>query len=285
MTRSRRARSGLIRRASATVFTCAGPAPTPDALAPWCSRLSWTERRSVTPSVRLPSSPVLPAPPGLLGLYAVVHFHEAAVVHSPNGVVGTGNNLVSGLQPRQHFEVLVARDAHLDRQEFRLAVTYEEDALGFFARVAGRQFGGRGHWFDGRRSPAFVVGLGFLHHLPIRIVDQLPDGDRRDRDGHHALTRGRGDVGRAGEARAHVNDGLIEDHNHLEVRRLRAGRRAGRRLNRAVADLADVTLERFLGDGVDRDLRQLADLDVRDVRFVDFDLRLNDRHVGERQQP
>jgi hypothetical protein len=52
------------------------------------------------------------------------------------------------------------------------------------------------------------------------------------------------------------------------------------RLDRAVADLADVSLER-VGDRVDRDLRALIELHVRDVGFVDFDFRLDHRHVGE----
>ena len=38
------------------------------------------------------------------------------------------------------------------------------------------------------------------------------------------------------------------------------------------------------GMRVDRDLRLLAELHVRDVGLVDLDLRLDDRHVGERQQ-
>ena len=63
-----------------------------------------------------------------------------------------------------------------------------------------------------------------------------------------------------------------------------AGWPPARRLDRAVADLADVSLERPVGQGVDRDLGQLAELHVRDVRFVDLDFRLDHRHVGERQQ-
>ena len=45
-----------------------------------------------------------------------------------------------------------------------------------------------------------------------------------------------------------------------------------------------MSLERSIGNRVDCDLGDLPDLHVRNVRLVDFDLRLNDGHVGERQQ-
>ena len=43
-------------------------------------------------------------------------------------------------------------------------------------------------------------------------------------------------------------------------------------------------LEGAVRDGVNRDLRHLADGDVRDIGFVDFDLGLDDRHVSQCQQ-
>ena len=56
------------------------------------------------------------------------------------------------------------------------------------------------------------------------------------------------------------------------------------RLDRAVADFGHTAGEGLVRQRVDRDLRPLTELDVRDVGFVDLDLRLDDRHVGERQQ-
>ena len=56
------------------------------------------------------------------------------------------------------------------------------------------------------------------------------------------------------------------------------------RLDRAVADLGHLAGERLVRHRVDRDLRDLAELHVRDVGLVDVDFRLDDRHVGDRQQ-
>src|SRR6266851_1484870 len=77
----------------------------------------------IAPPADLPDSPDAP---DLLGLLPVVHFHQIPICHPAHRVVGTGDHLVTRLQARQHFEVLVAGDAHLDRQEFRLAASDDE---------------------------------------------------------------------------------------------------------------------------------------------------------------
>ena len=64
-----------------------------------------------------------------------------------------------GLRPDEHLEVLVAGDAHLDRHELGLAVAHDEDALGFLARLAGLQLGGRrGRLASAARRCLSVVG-------------------------------------------------------------------------------------------------------------------------------
>ena len=120
--------------------------------------------------------------------------------------------------------------------------------------------------------------------MPVRIVDQLSHGDRRNRYCRHALARRRRDIGRAGEPGPDVGHLLVEHDDHLEVGRLRPDRARRRRLNRAVADFSDVTFEGLVGQRVDRDLGLLAELHVWDARFVDLDLRLNHGHFGQRQQ-
>ena len=94
--------------------------------------------------------------------------------------------------------------------------------------------------------------------------------------------RGR-DLRRAREARAHFRDFLVERDDDLEVRRLR-GRVEPAVLDRAVADLGHLAGERLTGHRVDRDLGRLPNLDARNVGLVDLDFRLDDRHVGDRQQ-
>src|SRR5713226_9240247 len=54
--------------------------------------------------------PAPPALPALLGFLPVIHLHQIPICHSAHRVVGTGDHLVTRLQARQHFEVLVAGD-------------------------------------------------------------------------------------------------------------------------------------------------------------------------------
>ncbi len=131
--------------------------------------------------------------------------------------------------------------------------------------------------------PAFSL-RGCFTTLPLRVVDQLAHGDRRNRHRDDVLARGRRDFRGRGEPGTNVRHVLVEHDDDLEVRRLLVGRRLSGGLNRAVADFSHVSLERAIGDRVDRDLGLLSHRHVRDVRFVDFDLRLNHGHVRDRQQ-
>ena len=56
------------------------------------------------------------------------------------------------------------------------------------------------------------------------------------------------------------------------------------RKQRLVADLGDVALEDLAGQGIDRDVGGLAELDVDDVRLVDLDLGGDDAHIGDGHQ-
>src|SRR6476620_11907250 len=100
-----------------------------------------------------------PAYPALL-LRLVVHFHQIAVGHAANRVVRSGDHFVAAFQTAQHLEVLVARDPHLDGDEFRLARAHQEHALGFLACLARFQFGGDGDRFG---CLAALVGLWLFH--------------------------------------------------------------------------------------------------------------------------
>ena len=50
-------------------------------------------------------------------------------------------------RPPSDLEVLVAGDAHLDRDELGPAVAHDEHAFGFLARLARLELGGRGDRF------------------------------------------------------------------------------------------------------------------------------------------
>src|SRR5262249_12108838 len=65
-----------------------------------------------------------------------VDLHLVAVLQIADGVERAGDDLVAGLQAGEHFEVLVAGDARLDRDEGRVAVREDEDAFGLFLRLA-----------------------------------------------------------------------------------------------------------------------------------------------------
>ena len=102
-----------------------------------------------------------------------------------------------------------------------------------------------------------------------------------------SVLRGGGDVGGAGEAGADLGRAGVEGDDDLEIGGgARGGRRrlAGRRLNRAVADLGDPAGEGLAADGVDGHDRLLADLHQGNVGLVDFDLGLDHRHVGHGEQ-
>src|SRR5262249_4166484 len=86
-----------------------------------------------------------PGPALLLGL--VIHLHEIAVCHPADGIVRSGDHFVTALQATKHFEILVARDPHLDRDEFGLACAHDEHPLGFLARLARFQLSGDGDRF------------------------------------------------------------------------------------------------------------------------------------------
>ena len=51
-----------------------------------------------------------------------------------------------------------------------------------------------------------------------------------------------------------------------------------------VADLGDMAFEGPAGQGIDRDVRDLAHRDADDIGLIDLHLGRNDRHVGERHQ-
>src|SRR5438067_1705279 len=57
--------------------------------------------------------PIPPVPP-FLPLFLCLHFHWIAIRHAADGVVRPGDYLVTGLEARQHLEVLIAGDTDLE---------------------------------------------------------------------------------------------------------------------------------------------------------------------------
>src|SRR5690349_8014114 len=138
---------------------------------------------------------------GLPGLLRIVHLHRIAVGHAAHGVVGPRDDLIGRLQARQHLEILVARDPHLDRHELGAAVADDEDALHLLPRLPGLQFRRRRDRLHAAAAaaarPPPLVGARLTYDLPVRVVDELAHGDRRNRHRDDALARGRSDVRRA----------------------------------------------------------------------------------------
>src|SRR5438552_148054 len=77
-----------------------------------------------------------------------VYLHEISVLHPSNGVVRSGDDLVARPKAGEHLEVLVARDAHLDRHELGTAAPDDEHAFGFLARLPGFELGGGRNGLD-----------------------------------------------------------------------------------------------------------------------------------------
>src|SRR4051794_12974735 len=75
----------------------------------------------------------------------VVDLHGIAVRDVADRVVRPGDDLVARVHPGEHFEELVARDAHLDRDELDalFLLPHDEHALHFLACLAGFQVGQR----------------------------------------------------------------------------------------------------------------------------------------------
>ena len=76
---------------------------------------------------------------------------------------------------------------------------------------------------------AFLRLLRRFHDRAGRVVHQFTHRDGGNRHRRDVRARGRGDVGRAGEAGPDVRNDFVEHHHDLEVRRLRR-LRAGRPL-------------------------------------------------------
>ena len=78
-----------------------------------------------------------------------------------------------GLQPREHLEVLVARDAGLDRHELGDAVADDEHALGFLPLSDRDGSSAAATVGSGVLARRFFSSRGGTHDLAVWIVDQL----------------------------------------------------------------------------------------------------------------
>src|SRR5438093_1056302 len=104
-------------------------------------------------------------------LRRVIHLHQIAIGHAAHGVVRPGDHLIAGLEAAQHLEILVAGNAHLDREELGPAVTHQEDALLFFPRLPRLELRGGGDWFHAAAAAAAapLVVPRLLHDLSVRV--------------------------------------------------------------------------------------------------------------------
>ena len=187
---------------------------------------------------------------------------------------------VAFLEPAQDLEILLARDARRDGREMRLAVADHEHAFELLARLAGLQL----RRLDGVRCSAAGDGSSASASRTIAPLS--------------STTTSRTVVAWMGTATTsfrvavvisdvHVNPGRTSGISLSSVTttlKLVAWPRLPGHLDRAVADFGDLAREGLLRDGVDGDLRDLAQAHAGNVRLVDLDLGLDHRHVGNRQQ-
>src|SRR5439155_3793721 len=108
-----------------------------------------------------------------------VDLHLVAVLHAALRSVRAGDDLVGGLEARQHLEIFVARNAHLDRHELDAAAPDDEYAFGFLARLPRFELGGSRDGFYTTARSLLIARL--LHHLTIGVIDQLPHSNRGNR--------------------------------------------------------------------------------------------------------
>ena len=197
---------------------------------------------------------------------------------------GPRDDLISSLESVQHLEVLLARDADFHRQVDGLSVADRKDTLRLLPRVSGWWLVGRAQRRFEIRSAATAVRR-LANHLALVVVEHLAHRQRLNRHCHDVLPLRRRNFRGARESRTDVGHRFLERDDHLERGGLslsRVLRRAG--LDRAVADLRHTSLERSIGNGVDRDLGFLLERDARDLCLVHFDFCFDHRHVGDRQQ-
>src|SRR6185503_13494793 len=161
------------------------------------------------------------------------------------------------------------------------------DALGLLTLLTGLDLGARRCRYRRRDAgaeaePARLRRPRLVNDVAFLVVQQLAHRERLNRNSHRLRPLRRRDLGGAGEAGAHFGNLAVERDHYFEVGGgARAGLLAAGGLDRAVADLGDVTGVGLALDRVDGDLGHLADPDNRDIGFVDFDFGFDDRHVSD----
>src|ERR1041385_5888960 len=218
-----------------------------------------------------------------------IDFHGRAVCDLPHRIERARHDLVAGLETRQHFEIPFAGDADLHWREHHLAVAGDEHTFCFLACLTGTSFRRRLRRRRSRcaKETPLHRRRWFVNEPALRVEQHVAHGQRLNRHRDDVLARRRRDLGGAGEAGTHIRHRVVDRHDHLEVRGLplpRGRRLRGCRLNRTVADVGDAPLEHVVGYRVDRHHRGLSDSDVRNIGLVHLDLRLDGRHVRDREQ-
>jgi hypothetical protein len=193
-----------------------------------------------------------------------------------------GDDPIAAFQAFENLEILFPRDADLHGGEDRLVVAEDEDALGLLAAVPWRRLRRRRR----RGCDATLAQRRWLpNERPAGIEEQFAYRERLDRHGHDTVFRGGRDLGGAREARTNVRHLVFDRYHDLEGGRLPLllrGRLRG--LDRAVANLGDSPLERPVRHRIDGLSGRLPERDRRNVGFVHFDFRLEQRHVGDGQE-
>ena len=216
----------------------------------------------------------------------LVDLHQIAVGHAAHRVVRAGDDLVARPSgPTSTSKYLSPAMPILIGTNSAVSVAHDEHAFGFLARLARLRARRRRRPARSRRR-RLVRRAAASTICPLRVVDQLAHGHGRNRHGRRRSSAS-AVVMSAVQVKPGRTSGTCSSSTTTTLKFVACVVPCAAvpvALNRAVADLGDVALERPVGNRVDRDLRLLAELHVRDVGLVDLDLGLDHRHVGQRQQ-
>src|ERR1022692_3912721 len=207
----------------------------------------------------------------------VIDLDLRVVGDGADDLVGARDDLRAFVQTGQHLDIGGAGDAGFHFVEGGLPAGHDEHALNLFLA------GFLGDWIQlGDRLCARRGGSRLLRFQ----IALLADGERLDRNGERVFARGRGDFGGTGEPRADFIRRVVHGDYHLEVFGFLAGDGAlrggdaGGAQNGGVADFGHMAFEGLVGNGVDGDLRLLAEFHVDDIGFVDFHFGGDQRNIG-----
>src|SRR6185295_4915014 len=103
----------------------------------------------------------------------------ATICELAHRVERTSDDLIAGLQPAEHFEILLARNSDFDWREDTTSTADDEHTFRLLAGVAGRWLIRRRHWCLDRVAPSPALRF-FVYEVTLVVVEHLADSERLD---------------------------------------------------------------------------------------------------------